>query len=211
MYAKNEHTKNVLQLPENLLLTHKYKSRILIWLSWFRQPFILWQIQEALCYWAGFNLYDCYRPQRSCGKVMFLHLSVILSTGWVSAIPSGQTPPWAHPPGTHTLGTHSPGKQPPAQCMLGYTTTLPSACWDTPPCPVHAGIRSTSGRYASYWNAFLFYKWTLIRLKVSHFHKTSRKRTICQCIQKPLRTFPWTSTTFFVCMNFLLLLSPNRN
>ena len=26
----------------------------------------------------------------------------------------------------------------------------------TPPCPVHGGIRSTSGRYASYWNAFLF-------------------------------------------------------
>ena len=26
---------------------------------------------------------------------------------------------------------------------------------DTPPCPVHARMRSTSGRYASYWNAFL--------------------------------------------------------
>ena len=42
----------------------------------------------------------------------------------------------------------------------------PIACWDTitppspeadsPPCAVHAGIRSTSGRYASHWNAFLF-------------------------------------------------------
>ena len=35
-----------------------------------------------------------------------------------------------------------------------------TACWDappgqTPPCAVHAGIRSTSGRYASYWNAIL--------------------------------------------------------
>ena len=27
----------------------------------------------------------------------------------------------------------------------------------TPPCPVHAGIRSTSWRYASHWNAFLFF------------------------------------------------------
>ena len=26
-----------------------------------------------------------------------------------------------------------------------------------PPCAVHAGIQSTSGRYASYWNAILFY------------------------------------------------------
>ena len=37
---------------------------------------------------------------------------------------------------------------PPAQCMLGYP----------PPCTVHAGIRSTSGRYASYWNAYLLEK-----------------------------------------------------
>ena len=27
---------------------------------------------------------------------------------------------------------------------------------DSPPCAVHAGIRSTSGRYVSYWNAILF-------------------------------------------------------
>ena len=50
----------------------------------------------------------------------------------------GQTPP--------TLGRHSPGRHPP-----------PNACWDThTPYPVHAGIRSTRGRYASHWNAFLF-------------------------------------------------------
>ena len=54
------------------------------------------------------------------GKVIFLHLSVILFTG-------GST--WA--------GTLQPG---------------------TPPGQVHppAGILSTSGLYASYWNAFLF-------------------------------------------------------
>ena len=43
-------------------------------------------------------------------------------------------------------------------------TPLPSVCWDTPPCPVHAGIhppctvhagiRSTSGRYASHCSLF---------------------------------------------------------
>ena len=59
-----------------------------------------------------YRLYkDFYRPQRSCGKVMFLHLSVILSTG-------GCLP----------------------QCMLGYTPPADGYC---------------SGRYASYWNAFL--------------------------------------------------------
>ena len=46
-------------------------------------------------------------------------------------------PPWADTP----LGRHPPGQTPPGQ---------------TPPCTVHAGIRSTSGRYASHWNAFLF-------------------------------------------------------
>ena len=83
---------------------------------------------------------------------MFSHLSVILFTG-------GCLP---HPPGIHLSGR-------PAQCMLGYTP-LPSACWDahtpaqsilgyTLPRAVHAGIRSKSGRYASYWNAFLLYKY----------------------------------------------------
>ena len=59
-----------------------------------------------------------YRPQRSCGKVMFLHLSVILSTGggclpqcmlgytpWADTpISPGQTPPAA---GTHPTEMHS--------------------------------------------------------------------------------------------------------
>ena len=68
-----------------------------------------------------------YRPQRSCGKVMFLHLSVILFTEGVSvSVHAGisllrvdtprQTPPWADtPPCPVHSGIH-------------------------PPCPVHAGI-----------------------------------------------------------------------
>ena len=62
-------------------------------------------------------------------KVMFLHLS--FCSGGVSAIPPGQThpSPWADTPR---------GQTPPT------------------PCAVHAGIRSTSGWYASYWNAILF-------------------------------------------------------
>ena len=84
-----------------------------------------------------------YRPQTKFAKVMFLHLSVILFTGGVSAsvhagihtllgrhtpgqTPLGQTHPWSrHPPPAHTPGQSPPPGQtppgqtpPPAQCML---------------------------------------------------------------------------------------------
>ena len=76
-----------------------------------------------------------YRPQRSCGKVIFSQASVILSTGGVCQTPPGRHPLCRHhPPGqtTSLLGRHPLGRHtPPAD---GY------CC----------------GRYASYWNAFLF-------------------------------------------------------
>ena len=63
-----------------------------------------------------------YRPQRSCGKVMFSQTSVILFTRGGVCV------------------ADTPGQTPPAQCMPGYTPP-PSACWDShPPRPVHAGI-----------------------------------------------------------------------
>ena len=56
---------------------------------------------------------DNYRPQSSYGKVMFLHMSVILSTGGGVS----RRPPWAGTPipqqtataadGTHPTGMHS--------------------------------------------------------------------------------------------------------
>ena len=75
------------------------------------------------------STFHFYRPQRSCGKVMFLHLSVILFTGggvwydtpWADTpgkTPPGQThPPCRHPscripPGRHPLATHSSGRHP---------------------------------------------------------------------------------------------------
>ena len=76
------------------------------------------------------------------GKVIFLHLSVILFTVGEGGLPQGmlgfapppeQTP---HPGSRHPLEqTHPWSRHPPC-----------SACWE---------IRSTSGRYASYWNAIL--------------------------------------------------------
>ena len=60
-------------------------------------------------------------------KVIFLHLSVILFAWGVSAsVHAGIPPPQSRPPGAD------------------------------PPREADSGIRSMSGRYASYWNAFLF-------------------------------------------------------
>ena len=52
--------------------------------------------------------------------------------------------PSSHPPGRYTplAGTFPRQVHPPGRYTL--------------PATVHAGIRSTSGRYASHWNAFLF-------------------------------------------------------
>ena len=64
----------------------------------------------------------CYRPQRSWGKVMFLHVSVILFTGGVCPIAFWDT---QTPPGTrHTLplgSTPLRADPPSAQCILGDT------------------------------------------------------------------------------------------
>ena len=67
--------------------------------------------------------------------------------------PPGQTPllgrhrSWAHTPQADT----PPGQTPPSR----YPHPRAATPWaDTSPYAVHAGIRSTSGRYASYWNAY---------------------------------------------------------
>ena len=71
---------------------------------------------------------------------------VCLWSRGVSTTPPGQTPP-ADPPGRHPLGRHP----------LADTPSLGRHPWADTPRAVRAGIRrSTSGRYASYWNAFLF-------------------------------------------------------
>ena len=77
------------------------------------------------------GMHSCYRPQRSWAKVMFLQASVILSTGGGGSLP---------------------------QCMLGCQTPPGPGTPRTrhPPPEADARIRSMSGRYASYWNAFLF-------------------------------------------------------
>ena len=83
-----------------------------------------------------------YRPQ------------VILFTGR-GCLPGGGL--WQTPPGQNT----SLGRYPPP-VHAGIHTPWPVHAGIQPHCPVHAGIHAPpplghcSGRYASYWNAFLF-------------------------------------------------------
>ena len=58
-------------------------------------------------------------------------------TPWSRHLPGGDTPQTRHPPGADT-----PLEQPPP--------------WSRPPRESDCSIRLTSGRYASYWNTFLF-------------------------------------------------------
>ena len=98
-----------------------------------------------------------YRPQRSWGKVMFSQACVILFTGgclpqcMLGYTPREQTPPGTrHPPAADPPGADTPWQQthPPAADPPPWQQTYipPKACWE---------IRSTRGRYASYWNAIL--------------------------------------------------------
>ena len=72
-----------------------------------------------------------YRPQRSCGKVMFSQASVSHSVHkgegrCMADTPLGRPPRGSvtlgkhFPPQADPLGRHPPGRHPPAQCMLEY-------------------------------------------------------------------------------------------
>ena len=101
------------------------------------------------------ELVHFYRPQRSCGKIIFSQASVshsvhrggvCLGACWdlhtPSRYPPGRYTPWAgtpHPPGSTPPGqVHPPGRYPPN--------------WADTPLPHDSHC---SGRYVSYWTAFL--------------------------------------------------------
>ena len=72
------------------------------------------------------------------------------------------------PPRTDT----PPGQTPPPP---GQTPHCPVHAGIHIPCPVNAGIRSTSGRYASHWNAFLFFTANVQTLRPERCFQTSLK------------------------------------
>ena len=111
-------------------------------------------------------------------KVIFLHLFVILFTGGCLPqcmlryhIPLSRHPWSRHPlgadthPGADTPRSKHPPEQTPPRADTPWSRhpreqTPPRADTppeQTPPSPgADSGIRSMSGRYASYWNAFLY-------------------------------------------------------
>ena len=125
---------------------------------------------------------DYYRLQRSCGKVMFLHLSVILFTGGslsggvsiqrVSVqrglcprglYPRGLCPGGVCPRGVSVQGVSvqrdfRPGGSPWGGSLsrgcLYPGGLCPGGLCQGDPLPRHCMV--TFGRYASYWNAFFF-------------------------------------------------------
>ena len=86
--------------------------------------------------------------------------------------PGRYTPPgWVHPLGRYTLWqVHPPWAGTPRQVhpLDRYT-----------PLAMHAGIRSTSGRYASYWNAFLFSDCFVAKLSFGHSDSNSSANGTC--------------------------------
>ena len=120
-------------------------------------------------------------------KVIFLHLSVIHSVhrggeGLPQCMlgyhpPPDQTPPpWIrHPPGIRhppRIRHHPPRDQTPPPSGPGRHPPGPGR--HAPPREADSSIRSTSGRYASYWNAFFFFKKNLI-LELERIKDTMRR------------------------------------
>ena len=92
-----------------------------------------------------FHLFN-YHPQTKFSKVMFLQVS-ICPGGFASVHAGIANPPPGRPPREQTPWEQTPAAadRPPMEQI--HPPPLPSACWET---------RPTSGRYASYWNAYLF-------------------------------------------------------
>ena len=125
-----------------------------------------------------------YRPQRSSGQgYVFtrvcdsVHRGVVcLSACWDTTTPRSRHPWEQTPPGSRPPRSRNPPEQTPSGADTSWEQTppdqkppwsrhLPGA--DTPPeqtspQKVDSSIRSMSGRYASYWNAFLLLKTSLI-------------------------------------------------
>ena len=116
-----------------------------------------------------------YRPQRSWAKVIFLQASVCPRGGVSASVHAGMPPP---PPGADPRTRHTTPPQTRHTTPQTRHTTPPPDQTHHPPGPdtppphprtrhtrppgpgtppkADSGIRSMSGWYASYWNAFLF-------------------------------------------------------
>ena len=126
---------------------------------------------------------------------MFLHLSVCPQGGGVhprqqttppTRHPTRQSPPWQTPPIRHTLPRHTP---PQADPHLADTKMA-----DTHPPGRHPPPRNghCSGRYASYWSAFLFDK----------FNFTSKRKNSIVCFSSISLVQPlFVTLTYYYVLN----------
>ena len=104
--------------------------------------------------------------------------------------PWGRNPPKTrhplrsrHPRNRHPLSRHPPQSRPPR------ADTPPEQI--PPPPEADSGIRSTSGRYASYWNAFLL-KWKLLSIVVySHYANRIKRNFAFLFTENDMTIFMW--------------------
>ena len=133
-----------------------------------------------------------YRPQRSWAKVIFSQACVKNSVhgGGVSASVHAGIPPGAHPPrpGTHPQEQTPPGvdpqtRHPPRTRHLPRTRhppgSRPPGSRPPPRGKADCSIRSMSGRYASYWNAFLL----MFIFSVQISNKQKEDLVMCHCFR----------------------------
>ena len=97
-----------------------------------------------------------YRPQRSCEGYVFTGVCLSTWGGLPQCMlgyhtPLGADPPRSRPPWEQTPGADTPQSRHPPRADTPWSRHTPRA--DTPRRDGHC-----CGRYASYWNAFL-YKW----------------------------------------------------
>ena len=94
------------------------------------------------CPWNEIDVY--YRPQTKFAKIMFLHVSVCQQGGGVACVAGERV--WGHA----WRGA----------CVAGGQAWQGGMCGKGMHAPPQRILRdrSMSGRYASYWNAFLFFK-----------------------------------------------------
>ena len=93
------------------------------------------------------SLENCYRPQTKFAKVMFLHVCVCPQGGWYPSMHCRWYP--SMPCSRSPEGSAPKGVPAPGGCLPQEGVLLPGV-WRTP----RDGY--CCGRYASYWNAFLF-------------------------------------------------------
>ena len=123
--------------------------------------------------WAGWTGKYIYRPQRSCGQGnIFTPVCHSVHRGGLPQCMLGYHPPRTRPPPGTRQTPPRPGRPP---CWDHADTpqwTRPAPPRDQPPPPppeADSSIRSTSGRYAFYWNAYLLvdyivtgWKWVIL-------------------------------------------------